>query len=355
MDLSNNLRTTLFPLMAALLLISAPSAPEAEPQAKPAPQDSLTKRIEREQAFLLRAVEELGKSLDYVKETTSVLEGQAAASDVLEPKRMKSDVGELWDWYQNYAGWLGGMAAEFETDLADSYSREGAGAGRTTRYEEMAKGYQKLAGQLGGKMREFEAALSKIEARILKLKQALQDGRLLVEKDDLELARELWPSYRDWPYGSREAVYKDLTDEEVGRFRYELTALGEQQKHLEVLAELGKYELNWLFLKAEDSAALSAVARAIGDGADGPLKNACRDALRTYESDVASLGRATDEIDRKLAGITPAGTMKMLDLFEALSRQYRKMKDRNEHHIEWLKAQIGGYRADLVELARGAN
>jgi hypothetical protein len=341
-----------FPLMAAFLLISA-SAPGAEPPAKPVAQDSLKKRIEREQAFLLRAVEELDKSLTYVMETMAILEDGPGAADALEPKRLTSDAAEFLDWYQTHTGWLGGMAAEFQADLAASYSREGAGTAWTARYEEIAKGYQKLAGQLGGKIRELDAALGKIEARILKLKQAVQERRLLVEKDDLELAKELWPSYRDWPYGSREAVYKDLTEEEVGRFRYELTALGEQQKQLEVLAELGKYELIWISLKVGDSVALEAVARAIGDGADGPLRNACRDAVRTYESDVASLGRAADEIDRKLAGITPTGTMKMLDLFEVLSRHYRKMKDRYERHIEWLKGQMGGYRADLVELGRG--
>lgn len=44
--------------------------------------------------------------------------------------------------------------------------------------------------------------------------------------------------------------------------------------------------------------------------------------------------------------------MKTLDRIEELSRHYEKMRTRYERHIEWLRGQIGSYRADLVELAQ---
>jgi hypothetical protein len=244
------------------------------------------------------------------------------------------------------------MTAEFESDLAEHFSRREASAGWTGRYEDLTKGYQGLAGQLDGKVRELDTVQSRIEVRMQKLAKAVQERRLLVDKDDLELAKELWPAYRDRPYDGREAVYKDITEDEVGRFRYELMTLGEEKKHFEVLAELGRYELTWLSLKTEDSAALEAVAKAIEGDAPAAIQNACRRVLKKYESDIELLRKKIDAIDRKLAGMTRTGTMKTLDLIEDLARHYEKMKTRYERHIEWLRGQIGSYRADLVELAR---
>lgn len=259
-------RKPLFLLMAALFLVPAPAAPGTEPAPKTSTPDAVKKRLARERAVLLRTVEDLDKSLTSVMETMAVLEEQTDATPAFEPKKLKSDLGDLRDWYEKYAGWLGGMLAEFEADLAEHYSRPQARAWWTGRHEELTKGYRGLAGQLAGKMRELDAAQSRIEARMRKLRRAVQERRLLVEKEDLELAKELWPAYRDRPYDGREAVYKDLTDEEVDRFRRELIALGEDQKYFDVLIELERYELAWLSLKIEEGAALDAVARAIGGG-----------------------------------------------------------------------------------------
>ena len=353
MTVSNKRANWIIPLMGALLLIAAPAAPPgAEPASKPATTDAMKKRMSREKGFLLRAVEDLDRSQAFVKETITVLADRTGAADVLEPKKIRSDLGDLRDWYQKYAGWLGGMAAELEADLAEHFSRQEADSGWTSRYKEMTKGYERLAEQLAGKVRELDAAQGKIEARMEKLKHAVQDRRLLVEKDDLELAKELWPTYHDKYYDHREAVYKDLTDAEVERFRYELRSLGEQRKYREVLTELGHYELSWLSLKIQESAALDGVARAIEGDATGPLAEACRSAIRTYESDMATLRRKVGEIDGKRTNMARTGTFKILDLLEDLTRYYENMKRRYERHIEWLRGQIGSYQADLVELGR---
>jgi hypothetical protein len=62
--------------------------------------------------------------------------------------------------------------------------------------------------------------------------------------------------------------------------------------------------------------------------------------------------RRSGELDAKIHAITRAGTLRMLDRLEELSRYYEKMKNRYERHIEWLGAQIGSYRADLIELGK---
>jgi len=93
-----------------------------------------------------------------------------------------------------------------------------------------------------------------------KLNTAVLERRILVNKDDLELARELWPTYRV-SYDRPEVTYKELTEEEVLRFRNELRSLGEQQKYFECLTELGKYEQVWLDIKVEDSAKSSEMPR----------------------------------------------------------------------------------------------
>ena len=146
MAVSNKRAKWIIPLMAALLLIAAPAAPSgAEPTSKPAATETMKKRMSREKRFLLRAVEDLDRSQAFVKETMTVLTEQTDAADVLEPRKIRSDLGDLHDWYQKYAGWLGGMAAELETDLAEHFSLRQAGSGWTIRYDEMTKGYQRLA------------------------------------------------------------------------------------------------------------------------------------------------------------------------------------------------------------------
>jgi len=42
----------------------------------------------------------------------------------------------------------------------------------------------------------------------------------------------------------------------------------------------------------------------------------------------------------------------MLDRLEELSRYYEKMKSRYDHHIDWLKEEIGSYQVDLIEIGK---
>jgi hypothetical protein len=146
--------------------------------------------------------------------------------------------------------------------------------------------------------------------------------------------------------------YKFLTDVDILKMQQDLRSLGDQQKHLAVLIELGRMELIWLALKAEDSAALSSVARAINSDAPALIEEASFWVIKIYESDIASLGRKVEDVDRTRARLAPTGTLRTLDRIEELAGYYERMKSRYEHHISWLKEQAGAYRADLIELRK---
>jgi hypothetical protein len=146
--------------------------------------------------------------------------------------------------------------------------------------------------------------------------------------------------------------YKFMTDVDILKMQQDLRSLGDQQKHLAVMIELGRMELSWLALKAEDSAALSSVARAINSEAPSLIEEAGSRVTKIYESDIASLRRKVEDVDRTRARIAPTGTLRTLGRIEELEGYYERMKSRYEHHISWLKEQIGAYRADVIGLRK---
>lgn len=337
-------------LFATLLLLLSFSAASAADAPGTRLQDPSKKRIEREKAFLLRGADDLGRTLASVGETLAVLNEQVEAAKSHEPENKAKERIGLLEWYQKYSDWLGGMSAEFDLEVSAYFSKPQAGAGWTARYDELTKGYRKLSLELGGMMQKLEGEKKKLDARMQKLNTAVLERRILVDKDDLELARELWPAYRS--YDRREAIYKDLSDAEVFYFQNELKTLGEQQKYFECLAELGNYEESWLIIKADEFAKLQELAGVIGGEEPGPVAAAVRGMIRTYEADMAALKRKSNELDAKIRTITRAGTFRMLDRLDELSRYYENMKNRYERHMEWLGVQIGSYQADLIELVK---
>ncbi len=337
-------------LFAAVLLLLPLSAAGAADAPGTRPQDSFKKRVEREKAFLLMGSDDLGRTLAFVKETTALLNEQVEAAGHGADNRA-GERQDLLEWYQKYADWTSGMSSEFDLAVNNFFLGQ-ADAGRTARYEELAEGSRKLAGELGERVLKLEGEKKKLETRRQKLNAAVVERRVPVDKDDLELARELWPAYRSGPYDRREAHYKDLSDEEVFYFQNELRSLGEERKYFECLSELEKYEEGWLLIKADEFAKLYELAGVIGGDAPGPLASALRGTIRTYEANRATLTKRSGELDAKLHDIAGTGTLGTLDRLEELSRYYGEMKNRFERHIEWLGARIGSCRADLIELGK---
>lgn len=338
---------------AALLLLLPLSAVSATDAPGTRQQDSSKKRAEREKTFLLRTSDDLDRTLTFANETIALLKEQVETVSGRGPDNKVTGRMGLLEWYQKYVDWLSGMSAEFDIEVSNFFSQQQqTDPGRNARYAELVKGHQKLADELDRMILKLEGEKKKLEARIQKLNAAVMERRVLVDKDDLELARELWPSYRDRTYNRSEALYKDLTDEEVLYLRNELRSHEEQQKYFVSLIELGKYEEAWLLTKADEFAKLYELARVIGADAPGPVAYASRSTIRTYEANMAALKRRSGDIDVKLHDITRTGTLGTLDRMEELSRYYEKIKNRYERHIEWLGAQIGSYQADLIQLGK---
>lgn len=343
------LQTTLF-FIALFLLLPGSTAIRAESPGT-IPKDSSKKRIERIKSFLLRSSDEMSRSLTFANGITALLKEQTEAESGREPDRKQDERLALFEWYQRYADWLKGMSAELDVNVSNYFSRPKAGSEWIAWYEEVTRDYRSSAGELSGTVQKLEGEKKKTEARMQKLNTAVAERRVLVDKGDLELAHELWPTYRvsnDRP----EATYKELTDEEVLHLRNELRSLGERQKYFECLVELAKYEQGWLDIKTQDSAKLSDIAEVIGSDDPGAVIYAIKGAMRTYEADIALLKRRSGELDAKIQGITRTGTLKTLDRLEELSRYYEQMKSRYDRHIDWLRGQIGSYQADLIEIGK---
>ena len=344
---------TFFLLMIVLFLMPIHASQGADRAQRSDASESVKKRVARERQFLYRAVEELNKSQEYVKDTMSGLEKQIDAIELLEPSRREKDLRDFLDWYQTYADWLKGNTDDFEADLSNAYSEEPMRRPGPDRYAGMTDGYTRLGSQLGEQIARLEKASDRIEHRIEGLKRELEyidSAAFREEKNRDKKQRQIERDRRDDDLYDR---YKYLTDVDIIKMQQDLRNLGNQQKHLAILIELGRMELRWLALKADDSAALSSVARAIGGDAPAPIEDACSRLIKTYESDIVQLRRKVEDIDRMRARLAPTGTLRTLDRIEELSGYYERMKSRHEHHIAWLREQIGAYRADLTELRKG--
>ena len=351
MTLSGKQAPLLVALIAALLLVLAPAAQGAGQQASAQVRDAEKKKKARVKAFLMRAVEDMDRSGGFVNEIVALLEKQYdAAADTSDSEQRRKDLRDLLDWYQQYRVWLKGMASAVEIDLDEHFSRHEAGDAWISRYDKLAKGYHRLSRELSGNVSRLEKEQDRIAARIKKLEQAVQERRILIDKEELELSKELWPPTRSNPYDEREAVYKDLTDEEIRKFQRELVTLEEKQRHFESVTMLWKYERGWLSLKAGESETLYAVAKAINENDPVPLRTAYREAIRTYEADVQTLNRKVDEIKESVEDITRIGSLKALERLKDLTDYYEKMRTRFEGQSEWLQGQIGSYQVDLAEL-----
>lgn len=314
--------------------------------------ESAAKKTEREQRFLYRAVEDTNKSWEYVNDTSHELETQIDAIQLLEPVRREKDLRLILEWYRTYEDWLAENARGFEDELSRSYSREPAGFSGTDRYGKTAEGYTLFGSQLGEHLAYFQKLSARTEAQIDGLKRALDyvTSAAFLEQRNRELKQRQYETRRN--DDALYARYRDITDAEIARMQLELKALDDLRNHLAVLLELGRMESNWINLKANDSTALSTLARVVNADSHAATADACTQIIKTYESDIAKLRRRAEDLDRLRKGLSRSGSLQTLDRQEELSGYYEKMKYRYERHIGWLSEQISGYRADLVELGK---
>jgi cell division protein FtsB len=346
-------RRTFLLLLIILFLMPVHASSGADRTQRRDASESAKKGTERERQFLYRAVEDLTRSQDYVKDTMSDLEKQIDAIELLEPSRRERDLRAFLDWYQTYADWLKSSAEDFEADLSRAYSEEPLRRIGPDRYAGMADGYARLGSHLGEQLARLEKANDRIEQRSEGLRRALEYIDSAAFREEKNRDKKQRQGDRDRRNDDLYEQYKFSTDVDILKMQQDLRSLGDQQKHLAVLIELGRMELSWLALKAEDSAALSSVARAISSDAPSLIEEAGSRVIKVYEADIASLRRKVEDVDRTRARIAPTGTLRTLDRIEELAGNYERMKSRYEHHISWLKEQIGAYRADVTGLRKG--
>jgi hypothetical protein len=302
-------RRTFFLLTIVLFFMPIHASQGADRAQRSDASEAAKKVTARERQFLYRAVEELNKSQEYVTGTISGLEKQIDAIELLEPSRREKDLRDLLDWYQAYADWLKSNTDDFEADLSRAYSEEPLRRTGPDRYAGMAIGYTRVGAQLGEQIARLEKTNDRIEQRIEGLRRALEYIDSAAFREERDRDKKQRQSDRDRRNDDLYEQYKYLTDVDIIKMQQELRSLGDQQKHLSVLIELGRMELSWLALKADDSAALSIVARAINSDAPALIEEASSRMIKTYESDIVSFRRKVEDVDRMRARIAPTGTL----------------------------------------------
>ncbi len=345
-------------VMVLLLAMVSPGRARDDSRSR----DEAERRIEREKRFLFRAVEDLDKSLSYITDVIKGLDRQVDSMQLLESRRREEDLRAFRDWYYSYASRLSEYRAQFEADITDVFSGEGGPKGWTERYAAMGKGYGQLAEDLQNNVSrldkdksEVEKKLADMRSRINYLNDLLDGDKDYRERDkdrdrnkDQHARDDQRRTDHDRPDKAVDEKDRERWTLEIARLVSEIQGFENLLRHLDVLIELGKYELNWVDRKAGDCDALNEVARAIERSGRASRDGLYDRVIRNYESDIAFFRRKIDDIDRKRARITRTGTLLTLDRLDDLSEYYNKMKRRYENHINWLSQQIGAYRAEMT-------
>ncbi len=338
-----NLFQKLFTLLAALFLLITGSAFETAPAAK---QEAGKRRMVRQENFLLRAYEELDKSLEYQKAVIVRLEKRNLAG-------AGADLKQYLDWQRTCAAWLRERLSESGSDLENFYSHKMIRPFLAARHSAMAEDYTRLKSELSQMMLQLEEAKVLNAAEIQKLLRIIEFYEYLNEQtlkkkiaDEKRIPDRKPPD--GWTFFSG-----GLNDDKIEQMGLKIKKLDELQKELDDMLEFGNYELHWLVLKSGDSAAISSVADALATDSLDEIEIASTRMISRYESDISFIDKKLGEMDGKRLGLAPGtGTMRTIDRREELWDYYWTMKDRFEHHKQWLKEQVGGYRADIVLLSK---
>ncbi len=307
--------------------------------------------IEQRKVFLLRSADEISWSLIFANEVVDVLTEQIQAAAGHEPEIKIDERAALLKWHRHYRDWLSSVSDDIQADLTGYFSgtRKQSWMKRSQRLDRESR---KLGGELRGTIRRLEGERHGIEAQMQKLRTAVEDRRLLVNKNNLKMARELWPGAYRKSYRPRKPFYRTLSDDNILYLRDVVRSLEDQQKYYDVLLELGKYEQDWLHIKARDLSKLAAITRAISRHDQSGTLRASRSAVRTYNAEIVALMKRLTELDTNLEDTPNTVSIKTYERLQERSRYYEMLKSRYERQIEWLNSQIGSYKADFDEMGK---
>ncbi len=303
-------------------------------------------RTEQTRVFLVRSADEISWSLIFANEAVDVITEQIQAAAGHEPEIKVDERAALLKWHQHYRDWLGSISDDAQADLAGYFS------GKRTqswmkRSRNLDKESRKLGGELRGTIRRMTGERNAIEARLQKIRTAVEERRILVNKKNLKLVRELWPGAYRKSYRPRKPFYRTLSDDNILFLQDAARSLEDQQKYYDVLIELGKYEQDWLHIMSRDFSKLAAIARAMSRHDQSGILRASKSAVRTYNADIAALMKRLTELETKLEDTQNTGSIKTYERLQEQSRYYEMLKSRYERQIEWYTGQIESYQADF--------
>ena len=310
-----------------------------------------TKKLELKKAFMLRNIDDLGRTLEFARDATAALEEQLAALNLAGAGSLASESYAHAERFLNYPKRLMSLTMEFEQSFNNFVTLQADSRIGGDRYVELAEAAQGVIDALGNWFEKLEKEREAIESRMERLDKGVTEKRLLIDVTDLELARELWPDYQDRFQYYGEAIYRDLTADELVRLQLELWQLQSRQPLYAGLSDFIRSERRWWAFKADEFRKIRELAEAFDDDEPGKLDDALQSTIRIYATSIPAMERHQDELFAANQRLPRSGTLGVLEYQKALQNYYDSAMTRYERHILWLEGEVGVLRIDLVELA----
>ncbi|KAF0221010.1 MAG: hypothetical protein FD174_723 [Geobacteraceae bacterium] len=312
---------------------------------------------EREKRFIIRTLDDFKGSLSLAEDEIQELEKEIDAITLLESLQREKDFTNFLDWYHGYADWLKDVIGDFEDDLALFPAGPSRGEERWMgRFGGMVKKQHALARELEKRVKRYDAEEKRL-AGIIERRRELRER--FGELHD-SLAR-IEDRIRESQGSSSE---RRENEKKAEKFRADIRVVQNELlslplvdedilKHYAVLVERGEAEIDWLSLKRDEYEAMRDVAAVVGRDPRrdaSAIEAAYRRVVRVLESAINRLFRKMDELDRKRARVTPAGSLREVERSRELAGFYERLQGRYDGEIRRLRVLIGAYDAELAEV-----
>jgi hypothetical protein len=313
------------------------------------------KRVERVKRFLQRTVDDLALYRQLTEEDIAELEKQIDAIPPLEPIQREADLLSLLDSFYSHLDWIKDRIEEFEDDLGELSPETLPGS------EILSNSLEEMAAMLKEQEKVLQEKVSRFRDEEKRLAGILERRRLLhsqFSELELELARiERELAEVDHNPSEKEKAHAERIRGDVGVVQTELLSLPQVDedilKHYAVLIERGSWEAGWLALKAEEYGMLRDVAPLLPRESTrfaAEMEGAFQRAVRGYEKEIKILNRKIDELEGKRSRITPAGTLREMDLSRELADFYERLQIRYNDMINRIRVRIGAWQAESSEI-----
>lgn len=308
---------------------------------------------ERQKRLVLRSIDDLRWLMTLADTTEADLDREIDAITPLEPSVRGRDLRNLLDVVIRYGDWLEEMQAQFDDELALlSSGQPPLDEGWTQRYDAAAESFSAFDRQFSDMAARFDEEGRRL-AKIIDRRRLLQDTLADLERQLAGQQRK--PDGRgDKGRGSSEQESLRTRVRVVQDELLVLPLLDEViLKHYGNVGERARAEADWMLAKSEEYRALADITRVImapGQGDNRVLEASLARLRRLYERVIARMGKRVDALDRKIAQLTPAGSLHDLQRSSERGELYREQRQRYDDYIGRLKVQAGALEADLSEL-----